>query len=156
MSVYFIHAPEVGRVKIGYATDAISRFRKICSDCCCEVILCAVIDGDLDREADLHSRFSDYRENGEWFRFEGEIVAFVEGLGQQFRLRRMPTSIPDDASELLRARKRANLSQADLADRLGVTQSTVSRFERGELKLDTRTRLALEAIFSADPVGVAA
>jgi len=49
-----------------------------------------------------------------------------------------------------------NLSQAEMADRLGVTQSTVSRFERGELKLDKRTRLAIEALFSAAPTEKAA
>jgi len=52
-------------------------------------------------------------------------------------------------------RERHNISQADLACKLGVTQSTISRFERGELKLDRRTKLALEALFSA-PVGQAA
>lgn len=50
--------------------------------------------------------------------------------------------------EIKALRESAKLSQSDLAARLGVTQSTVSRFERGELKLDTRTRLALEAVFS--------
>lgn len=39
-----------------------------------------------------------------------------------------------------------SLTQAELAAKLGVTQATVSRFETGELEIDTRTRLALEAL----------
>lgn len=37
-------------------------------------------------------------------------------------------------------------SQAELADKLGLTQSTISRFENGELPLDERTKLAIEAL----------
>lgn len=47
-------------------------------------------------------------------------------------------------------RKARSLSQSELAALLGVTQSTVSRFETGELPIDARTALALEAI-SAKP-----
>lgn len=43
-------------------------------------------------------------------------------------------------------RRRLSLSQADLAAKLGLTQGTISRFERGDLELDQRTILALEAI----------
>lgn len=43
-------------------------------------------------------------------------------------------------------RKRLGLSQAGLADKLGLTQGTVSRFESGTLPLDERTKLAIEAL----------
>ena len=43
-------------------------------------------------------------------------------------------------------RKELKLSQAELADKLGVHQSTVSRFETGDLSLDKRTELALLAL----------
>lgn len=49
-------------------------------------------------------------------------------------------------------RKSRNLSQAALAEKLGVTQSTISRFESGELPLDARTKLALDAIAAVTPV----
>lgn len=49
-------------------------------------------------------------------------------------------------------RKSRNLSQAALAEKLGVTQSTISRFENGELPLDARTKLALDAIAAATPI----
>lgn len=44
------------------------------------------------------------------------------------------------------ARNDLNLSQAQLAEKLGVTQATVSRLETGKLPVDERTKLALEAL----------
>jgi transcriptional regulator with XRE-family HTH domain len=43
-------------------------------------------------------------------------------------------------------RTRLGLNQADLAKKLGLHQSTISRFERGDLPIDERTRLALDAL----------
>jgi ribosome-binding protein aMBF1 (putative translation factor) len=40
---------------------------------------------------------------------------------------------------LIRARTRARLSQAEVADRMGTTESTVSRLESGRVKPSTRT-----------------
>lgn len=49
-------------------------------------------------------------------------------------------------------RKSLDLSQAELAARLGVTQSTVSRWETGELPLSKRDLLALDSLAKAPPV----
>lgn len=40
------------------------------------------------------------------------------------------------------------LSQADMAAKLGVHQTTVSRFETGSLPVDERTALALDALLA--------
>lgn len=40
---------------------------------------------------------------------------------------------------LIRARKRARLSQAEVASRMGTTESAVSRLESGRVKPSTRT-----------------
>lgn len=49
---------------------------------------------------------------------------------------------------ILDIRKALGLSQAEMAERLGLNQSTISRFERGELAPDKRTILAAQALFS--------
>lgn len=46
-------------------------------------------------------------------------------------------------------RRQLNLTQNELADRLGVQQSTISRYERGDLPIDKRTQLALDALVTA-------
>ena len=50
-------------------------------------------------------------------------------------------------------RKGLGLSQSELADKLGLTQPTISRFETGGLELDERTRLAVEALAMKRPKG---
>lgn len=49
------------------------------------------------------------------------------------------------------ARKRLGLSQADMATKLGVHQTTISRFETGELPTDERTLLAVDALLLRAP-----
>lgn len=43
-------------------------------------------------------------------------------------------------------RQELKLSQAELAEKLGLHQTTISRFETGEMPLDKRTELALLAL----------
>jgi ribosome-binding protein aMBF1 (putative translation factor) len=49
-------------------------------------------------------------------------------------------------SDIKSARRSLGLSQAELAAKLGVHQTTISRFETGDLPLDERTKLALDAL----------
>lgn len=46
------------------------------------------------------------------------------------------------------ARKTLGLSQDELAQKLGVTQSTVSRLENGDIPPNERTKLAMEALLN--------
>jgi len=45
-------------------------------------------------------------------------------------------------------RKALGLSQSEMAERLGLHQTTISRFERGDLPTDKRTLLAAELLLS--------
>lgn len=48
--------------------------------------------------------------------------------------------------DVAQVRRELNLTQSQLAEKLGVSQGTVSKFETGGLPLDKRTQLALEAL----------
>lgn len=64
-SVYLIHAPDTGRVKIGQSRQVYKRFSHIRAHSGADVELVAVLQ-DAD-ERDLHKRFADRRIVGEWF-----------------------------------------------------------------------------------------
>lgn len=51
---------------------------------------------------------------------------------------------------LVKARDEAQLSQAEVAERMGKPQSFVSKYERGERRLDFTEFLELAAILSID------
>jgi len=51
--------------------------------------------------------------------------------------------------DMLAIREALKLSQAEMAEKLGLHQSTISRFERGDLPVDKRTLLAAQALLSA-------
>ncbi|WP_416464002.1 helix-turn-helix domain-containing protein [Sphingomonas sp. VDB2] len=53
-----------------------------------------------------------------------------------------------DMNAIRQARHRLGLTQIGLAEKLGLHQSTISRFENGTLPIDERTSLAIEALLS--------
>lgn len=75
--VYFIEAPSVGVVKIGYSSNAGSRFNAICGMSPVPLRLVAAFPGGAQYERDLHEKFSHLRSHGEWFFFTDEIKRFI-------------------------------------------------------------------------------
>lgn len=65
---YFIHAPDVGMVKIGYSIDPEERLLSLQIGSPCKLYLIAKYPGDVEDERALHARFSSYRSHGEWFK----------------------------------------------------------------------------------------
>jgi transcriptional regulator with XRE-family HTH domain len=52
---------------------------------------------------------------------------------------------------LIRARKKAGLSQQEIADRLGRPQSFVSKYENGERRIDVAEFISLLQLCKVDP-----
>lgn len=75
--VYVIHAPEVGRYKIGFASSISVRVRLIQSSSPCLLVIAAVLPGRTrEFEGRLHRRFASSRLHGEWFAETPELVEF--------------------------------------------------------------------------------
>ena len=55
---------------------------------------------------------------------------------------------------LVAARKKAGLTQQDVADRLGRPQSFVAKYEGGERRLDVVEFLQIAGVLGADPVRI--
>ena len=53
---------------------------------------------------------------------------------------------------LIEARKKADLTQAEVAERLGKPQSFVAKYEGGERRLDVVEFLAVTSAIGVDPV----
>jgi hypothetical protein len=80
MSVYYVLAPDLGLVKIGYAKTPSVRFSKIQSDSPTRLVLVAIEDGGQEAEAQIHARFARHRARAEWFRHDGELADYIASL----------------------------------------------------------------------------
>jgi hypothetical protein len=80
MSVYYVVAPDLGLVKIGFAENVRGRFSKIQTDSPTRLVLAAREDGDEDDEAARHRQFAAYRRRGKWFALEGGLADHIAAL----------------------------------------------------------------------------
>lgn len=79
-TIYFIHAPDVNRIKIGYAYNHWRRFKGISTSSPIEIEGIGVIRGDRVVENAIHRRFAHLRYRFEWFDFKPELQNFVRDL----------------------------------------------------------------------------
>ncbi len=150
MTVYFIQSGDCGPVKIGFTESCINkRLSQLQVSALDKLHLIAAIDGDVLREKELHEKFKPHRIRGEWFHYHNDIALFVEpyrvakGLAV---VRERGQKGPMTPDEFRTIRKDAALTQADLAERLGAAQSSISKFETGAAIIDPKTELAMLAI----------
>lgn len=77
MSVYFITAREIGRVKIGHAVNSSRRLWELQTASSCKLRLEAVIPGGRREERELHAKFSSLKVRGEWFSLTPQIEELI-------------------------------------------------------------------------------
>lgn len=78
MSVYLVTCREMGLVKIGHAAQPKRRFQGFKTGSPAELVLEATFEGGAKEERELHTRFAEHRERGEWFRLCPEIEELIE------------------------------------------------------------------------------
>lgn len=71
--VYFVMAPSLGFVKIGYSADINMRFADLSCASPVELQLTHTIPGTPALEREMHARFRLFRVRGEWFRVAGAL-----------------------------------------------------------------------------------
>lgn len=80
-SVYFIRSECANRyIKIGIATHIPTRLSQLQVNSAYPLVLIATMPGGRDKETELHKRFEDAHERGEWFRPTDDPLAFIEAL----------------------------------------------------------------------------
>lgn len=77
MSVYFVTCRELGMVKIGHARSVKKRLSILQTSSPLPLTLERVIEGDREREHELHRRFAGDRVRGEWFRLTRAIEQLI-------------------------------------------------------------------------------
>lgn len=74
--VYFI--AQNNMVKIGYSKDVKKRIKSLKTASPYPLILLGYIEGDKQKERELHNQFIDYKQSGEWFKLsDDKILNFI-------------------------------------------------------------------------------
>ena len=77
--VYIMQDTMTTNIKIGVTTKLYIRKWNLSAGNHKLVVLKRFPGKGYDFEQSLHQRFEDYRIKGEWYRFEGELKAYIEG-----------------------------------------------------------------------------
>lgn len=141
-------------VKIGWSKNPRRRITKMSTDSPHPCLLVGCTPGSKADEAAAHELLNAHHSHREWYRYEGAVIEFVASLPPP------PALEGRKRNALQAARRDGGSTQQDLAKLLGVTQSTLSRWERGRttpridrfLKLAAATGVPIEQI--AKIVGV--
>jgi len=130
--IYFLKAND--KVKIGYADDPSKRILGIQTSSPFEIEVLLIIDGNYDKESELHKRFQKYRTHGEWFDLEGPIQAFIKENLELDRKYEFGFVIEDFAGneQILRLRKRHKLSLKALAEKLNIASPSLKEIQDRE------------------------
>lgn len=76
--VYFVGSAD-GKVKIGTSANIEKRFDALQTAASVKLTLLLTIPGGSEVETELHRRFANLRETGEWFEHTDELRHFIEG-----------------------------------------------------------------------------
>lgn len=96
-AIYFVYAPEVDRMKIGYTQSVRSRFKGLQSASPVKLVLVAVAHGTRADEANLHKEFDEYRTHGEWYQLQDAM----RSKALQARCEFLGVQIPGAAREVM-------------------------------------------------------
>jgi hypothetical protein len=83
--IYFASCRQNGYpIKIGYSKDIKGRIKELQTSVPWPLEVLATTTGDLSREIWLHGKFAHLRMQGEWFRREPDLVAYIEQERRRF------------------------------------------------------------------------
>lgn len=78
--VYFARIGGKGHVKIGFSVKVGDRMKMLNGGNHKDLVVLRTMDATPQRERELHEHFAKYRVRREWFRFTGELRAFILSL----------------------------------------------------------------------------
>jgi len=78
--IYFIQEGDNGPVKIGFSNDPGRRLQQLKTGSSKPLKLLAVIEGDANKEKELHASFQEFHISGEWFKPVTEIFLYISSM----------------------------------------------------------------------------
>lgn len=78
--IYFVRPNGKGPVKIGFATNVMGRLSALQVSHHRKLVIVGLMAGSVQDEKALHKQFKQYRKEGEWFDYKGELKEFIEAL----------------------------------------------------------------------------
>lgn len=146
--VYFIIANN--KVKIGYAEDPSKRIPSIQTSSPYELEVLLIIEGNYDKESELHKQFQEYRTSGEWFDLGEKILRFIKDNLKNDRKYEFGFVLQDfsGSEQVLRLRKRHKLTLQALGEKLSITAQSVKEIQDRE-KAGTISINVLESVAKA-------
>jgi len=76
--VYFIQAGIDGPIKVGVASDVAARVASLQVGCPFPLALLGTVPGGFSAERRLHSMFSEFRMQGEWFEPDWSVLNYIK------------------------------------------------------------------------------
>lgn len=78
--IYFIKDTKNNTIKIGITGNIKNRMSALQTSSPYKLELIKLIDGDINKEKELHLRFDKYRLSGEWFESSRELLEYIDSL----------------------------------------------------------------------------
>ena len=76
--IYFIQQDSNGPIKIGHTNNDIkARVYQLQTASPLPLTLIGTIQGDKEKEVEIHNKFKKYHIRGEWFKFSPKIISFI-------------------------------------------------------------------------------
>jgi DNA-binding XRE family transcriptional regulator len=130
--IYFIKHSEF--VKIGYTTGINNRLSQLQTSSPHKLQVVGLIDGDLNKEKELHQKFIHLSTSGEWFNYTKELEDYIDKLDKSLLWKYGFIVNGISVIGLIKScRLENNLSLQELGDRLGITKQSVMDMEKREL-----------------------
>ena len=130
--IYFVKAND--RIKIGYAEDPSDRIASLQTSSPFPLEVMLIIDGNYDKENELHKKFRSRRVSGEWFQYVEEIKEYISDNLDQDRKYEFGFITEDfnGSEQILKLRKKHKLSLQAFGELLGITAQSAKEIQDRE------------------------
>lgn len=131
--IYFVKSDD--KVKIGYTDNPQQRIQSIQTSSPHELSVLLLVEGDYEKERELHKKFKIHACKGEWFFMCDDIVSFIEEnitSDRRYEFGFVGVDFKDN-QQIRRIRKEKKLTLQEMAEKLKISPQAVRELEKREM-----------------------